>query len=436
MKNILRLVVAAFIVWSAPAFAADNTLIVTPGIGVTTRSKDIGAGLQLPYVGLSDGSGNAIGLIGAPAYIGFGTGVTLPAFASPPAVSLNTTPSLANGNGVVPTQGGNVLSATNGIFANVLQGNAVLSATNGLFSNLLQGNAVLSTSNPIFVTGTGTAGSAATNPITVQGISGGTNLPVILNAETTKVIGEVNQGTSPWVVSNGGTFAVQATLQASATTAIGKVDPNTPANWGIGATGSAVPANAQYIGIISGGNLTGWTGAVTVASGGIASGAIASGAIVDGADVSEGATADAAATAGSTGSVQAKLRLMTSQLATIGTNTGAPPPLGTTGGWTPTALTAITNSSQTVKGSAGQLGFVLCDNNNAAWTYLQLFNATSPSVGTNVGFIPLPPSLSGGMTLSVVGLQFSNSIKVAATTTPTGSTAPATNTINCSFGYN
>ena len=237
MKNAIRFLIAAFFAWSAPAFAADNTLIVTPGIGVTTRSKDIGAGLQLPYVGIADGSGNELGLTGNPFFIGFGTGVTLPAFASPPAVSLNTTPSLANGNGVVPTQGGNVLSATNGIFANVLQGNAVLSATNGLFSNLLQGNAVLSTSNPIFVTGTGTAGSAATNPITVQGISGGTNFPVILNAETTKVIGEVNQGTSPWVVSNGGTFAVQAS-------------PGTIATWGLmsGTTPGTAPTNTQVIG--------------------------------------------------------------------------------------------------------------------------------------------------------------------------------------------
>ena len=233
MKNAIRFLIAAFFAWSAPAFAADNTLIVTPGIGVTTRSKDIGAGLQLPYVGLSDGSGNAIGLVGAPAYIGFGTGVTLPAFASPPSVLLNTTPSLANGNGVVPTQGGNVLSATN-----------------GMYSNVLQGNAVLSTSNPIFITGTGTAGSAATNPITVQGISGGTNLPVILNAETTKIIGEVNQGTSPWVVSNGGTFAVQATLQASGSTAIGKVDPNTIATWGLmsGTTPGTAPTNTHIIG--------------------------------------------------------------------------------------------------------------------------------------------------------------------------------------------
>ena len=38
------------------------------------------------------------------------------------------------------------------------------------------------------------------------------NLYVNLHPETTKVIGTVNQGTSPWVVSNGGTFAVQAAL--------------------------------------------------------------------------------------------------------------------------------------------------------------------------------------------------------------------------------
>ena len=57
---------------------------------------------------------------------------------TPVQTSLNSTPSLANGNGVVPTQGGNVLSATNGDYANVLQGNAVLSATNGLYANILQ----------------------------------------------------------------------------------------------------------------------------------------------------------------------------------------------------------------------------------------------------------------------------------------------------------
>jgi hypothetical protein len=53
-----------------------------------------------------------------------------------------------------------------------------MSATNGGYQNLLQSNAVLSTGNPLFITGAGTAGTPATNPVTVQGISGGTTIPV------------------------------------------------------------------------------------------------------------------------------------------------------------------------------------------------------------------------------------------------------------------
>ena len=52
-----------------------------------------------------------------------------------------------------------------------------------------------------------------------------------LAAETTKVIGTVNQGTSPWIISgavtNAGTFAVQATLAAETTKVIGTVNQGT-----------------------------------------------------------------------------------------------------------------------------------------------------------------------------------------------------------------
>lgn len=41
------------------------------------------------------------------------------------------------------------------------------------------------------------------------------------------------------------------------------VNPTTPAQWGIAATASGVPANAVYLGINSAGNLAGWNGAVT-----------------------------------------------------------------------------------------------------------------------------------------------------------------------------
>jgi hypothetical protein len=90
-----------------------------------------------------------------------------------------------------------------------------------------------------------------------------------------------------------------------------------------GATGAAVPPGAVYLGINSGGNLTGWNGAITVASGGVASGAIASGAVAsgayasgafasgafasgsisDGANVTQGAKADAKSTATDTTAV-------------------------------------------------------------------------------------------------------------------------------------
>lgn len=99
---------------------------------------------------------------------------------------------------------GTVMSATNGLFSNVLQGNAVLSATNGLFSNLLQGNTALSATNGLFVapttaanwlvTGTGTAGSAASGVQTVQGIASMT--PLLENPGTIATWGLMS-GTVP-----------------------------------------------------------------------------------------------------------------------------------------------------------------------------------------------------------------------------------------------
>jgi hypothetical protein len=57
---------------------------------------------------------------------------------------------------------------------------------------------------------------AAGRSVIVEGVAGGTAQPVVLNAETTKVIGTVNQGTSPWVVSgtvtSSGTATVVGTL--------------------------------------------------------------------------------------------------------------------------------------------------------------------------------------------------------------------------------
>jgi hypothetical protein len=113
---------------------------------------------RAPFVNLRNSSGTEIGTSGSPLF-----------------TSLSATPSLANGNGIVQTQGGSVLSATNGTYA-----------------NLLQGNAVISTGNPLFITGTGTAGTAATNPITVQGIASMT--PLLANPGTPGTWGLVAVG--------------------------------------------------------------------------------------------------------------------------------------------------------------------------------------------------------------------------------------------------
>ena len=85
-----------------------------------------------------------------------------------------------------------------------------------------------------------------------------------------------------------------------------------------------------------------------------------------------------------------------SSLSTIATNTGAPPPLGTTGGWTPTTLTAITNSSQTVKSSAGQLGWSPA---TIRTTHGLICNCSTPRARASALMLvlfPFAPNLSGG----------------------------------------
>lgn len=85
------------------------------------------------------------------------------------------------------------------------------------------GTGVLSTSTVL------TVGSAVIGKVSIDQTTPGTTNLVSLSAETTKVIGTVNQGTSPWVVNTSS------------------------------ATAASVPANAFYVGMTNNGNLTGLT---------------------------------------------------------------------------------------------------------------------------------------------------------------------------------
>ena len=79
-------------------------------------------------------------------------------------------------------------------------GNLKVSFGSGAEVEITDGtNVLFTTTHPGIVAGAGTAGSPAGGVVSVQGVSGGQAVPVVLNAETTKVIGTVNQGTSPWV---------------------------------------------------------------------------------------------------------------------------------------------------------------------------------------------------------------------------------------------
>jgi hypothetical protein len=60
LNRISLAVLAGALLASTAAQAADNAIIITPGSGVTLRSKDIGGGVQSPIDILGDTSGNVI----------------------------------------------------------------------------------------------------------------------------------------------------------------------------------------------------------------------------------------------------------------------------------------------------------------------------------------------------------------------------------------
>lgn len=92
--------------------------------------------------------------------------------------------------------------------------------------------------------------------------------------------------------------------------------------------------------------------------------------IADGADVAEGATTDAAATAGSTGSVSAKLRLMTTQLSVISANLAAP--------INPVGITPIDRTITSTSGASQQIMAA-----NASRHTLLVVNTGNANCGVN-----------------------------------------------------
>lgn len=105
-------------------------------------------------------------------------------------------------------------------------------------------------------------------------------------------------------------------------------------------------------------------------------------------------------------------------------------------GLNPSLKSALTATVVTVKSTNGVLGHLQCYNPSNAAAYVQVFDVSGAvTLGTTV------PVLSFGLTTltnnSVEftnGYLFANAIKVAATTTATGSSAPSA-ALTCNFGY-
>lgn len=107
----------------------------------------------------------------------------------------------------------------------------------------------------------------------------------------------------------------------------------------------------------------------------------------------------------------------------------------TTGGWSVgnytsgDTYTALTNSAQVIKASAGKLGGYYIYNPNTSAAYVMLYNiaAASVTVGTSTALIILAiPALSAANLSLGGGVAFGTAMSIAAATTGGGNGAPTT----------
>jgi hypothetical protein len=174
--------------------------------------------------------------------------------------------------------------------------------------------------------------------------------------------------------------------------------------------------------VASGGIASGSVASGAMASGAYAAGSLAAGAAVDGWDLTQGALADAAATAGSTGSVSAKLRLMTTQLGTINTTLGSPFQAGASIGNTTFAATQATSSNlkaQIDPLTIASWGLAAVTQNVAAPTNGQVVMGqftTTPTTLTTTNVSPLQMDNAGNLLVNIKTGASSGAVAQGSTT--------------------
>lgn len=170
---------------------------------------------------------------------------------------------------------GSAISATNGLFSNILQGNAALSATNGIFANILQGNAVLSATNPSFtrltdattatVVKAASTAAVAADPALVVAISPNNTVP----ANITQVLGAANSASNGLFVRTGSGQIASGSFASGSIASGAMVDLGAQADAACGtATGTcSLISLAKYLNTAAGLPLP--TQASTVSIGGV-----------------------------------------------------------------------------------------------------------------------------------------------------------------------
>jgi hypothetical protein len=333
------------------------------------------------------------------------------------------------GFAVVSSCGGQSLSATQAFGTMDTTGklcvNATVSATvsgftpNGNYANLTatasSASVALPTGATVLFQNTGTTAVSCT-----LGVGSAT-------AVASEII--IQSGSSRPLVVGSNTFGACIDQTGSASNLVALAG-GTGLDTGYGGGGSGGGGGA--VTLASGAVASGAYSSGSYAAGALAAGAFATGAAVDGWDLTQGAIADAAVTAGATGSLSAKLRSISRDVTTVNTwaggTLGAMANYGTSPGAVlvpganvfVTGAVGLTAGSNT-SGQTGSLIMVATTAANPTYTTAQT-NYASSDVKGNVRVV-----LGGGIpeTASATG--------TTAATTATLATAAATTTYICGF---
>lgn len=232
---------------------------------------------------------------------------------------------------------------------------------NASVSASISGFAPAATGTPISVTTSDSTGTLPAGTV-VSVFNVGTTNVAYCKLGATSTTSDIPIQPGSWFAYTVGA-ATQLTCKTSTSTTTVNMIGGSGLPTGAGGGGSGGGGGAVTIAsgaVASGGYSSGAFASGSFASGSMAAGSHAAGAGVDGWDLTQGAIADAAATQGSTGSVSAKLRTVTSQLntgntslASIAANTTGATQVSTTASSSTVAPIGVSNYADKVVISMG-----------------------------------------------------------------------------------